>query len=56
LNGLIDAAREFGRDQEGASIVEYALFIALITIVCLVGMTLLGAKINNFLGSFATTI
>jgi pilus assembly protein Flp/PilA len=56
LHGIIKAAGEFGRDQSGASIVEYALMLALITIVCITGMTVLGAKINSFFSSFSTTL
>jgi Flp pilus assembly pilin Flp len=56
LNRIIQIAREFGRDQRGVSIVEYALFLALITIVCIAAMSVLGASINNFFSSAATSI
>jgi Flp pilus assembly pilin Flp len=56
LNRIIKIAREFGRDQSGVSLVEYALFIALITIVCIVAMTTLGGSINDFFSAAATTI
>jgi pilus assembly protein Flp/PilA len=32
----------FGTDDRGASLVEYALLVALIAIVCVAAMTLLG--------------
>ena len=33
---------KFGRDEQGASLVEYALLVALIAVVCIVAVTLLG--------------
>jgi len=56
LNRIVKIAREFGRDQSGASIVEYALMLALITIVCIGAMTVLGASINSFFSSASTSI
>jgi pilus assembly protein Flp/PilA len=37
------------RDDEGATMVEYSLIVALIAIVCIAGVTLLGGKVNNSL-------
>ena len=34
----------FGRDEDGASLVEYALLVALIAIVCIVAISFLGGK------------
>jgi len=56
LTWLIQAARQFYRKQEGASIAEYALLLTLITIVCMAGMTILAGKINSFYSAFSTTI
>ncbi len=56
MNRLIEAARHFGRDEGGVSIVEYALMFALITIVCIVVIGALGAKVNEFFSSFSATI
>jgi Flp pilus assembly pilin Flp len=53
---LIGLARRLVRDERGASIIEYALMFALITIVCIGAMGVLGAKINEFFSSFASTI
>jgi len=50
------AVNRFGRDEEGASLIEYGLMLALVTIVCIAGMTVLGSKINNFFSSLSTTI
>jgi pilus assembly protein Flp/PilA len=37
----------FGRDEEGASLVEYALLVALIAIVCILAITFLGGKASG---------
>ena len=37
----------FGRDEEGASLVEYALLVALIAIVCILAVTFLGEKASQ---------
>jgi pilus assembly protein Flp/PilA len=34
----------FGRTQRGAALVEYALLLALIAVVCIVALTTLGGK------------
>ena len=35
------------KDEEGATMVEYALMVALIAVVCIVGAGALGTAINN---------
>lgn len=37
----------FGRDDEGASLVEYALLVALIAVVCIGAITVLGNNAND---------
>ena len=37
----------FGRTERGASLVEYALLVALIAVVCIVGITVLGNSAND---------
>ena len=37
----------FGRDERGASLVEYALLVALIAIVCIVAIQFLGRSASN---------
>jgi pilus assembly protein Flp/PilA len=37
----------FGRTERGASLVEYALLVALIAVVCIVAVTLLGQKAST---------
>ena len=40
-------ARINARSELGASLVEYALLVALIAVVCIVGITFLGNKAND---------
>ena len=37
----------FGDDERGASLVEYALLVALIAVVCIVAVTFLGNSAND---------
>lgn len=46
----------FGRTDEGASLVEYALLVALIAVVCIAAITLLGNKASTKFSSVGSTI
>ena len=48
--------KKFVRDEEGASLVEYALMVALIAIVCIAGVTTLGTSVNTKLGTAASSV
>jgi pilus assembly protein Flp/PilA len=37
----------FGDDERGASLVEYALLVALIAVVCIVAVTFLGSSAKD---------
>ncbi len=37
----------FGDDERGASLVEYALLVALIAVVCIVAVTFLGTSASD---------
>ena len=43
----MDQLRRFLKDEEGASMPEYALLVALIAIVVIAGATILGIAVNN---------
>lgn len=45
------AVSRFLRDEDGASLVEYVLLIALIAVVCVGAVTLLGTNTNAKLGT-----
>lgn len=46
----------FGRDDEGASLVEYALLVALIAVVCIAAITLLGKNASSKFNSVGSSI
>src|SRR4051794_7125390 len=56
MTKLRAAAAKFVRDEEGASLAEYGLLLALIAVVCIGGMTVLGTKINSMFSSLSSSI
>src|SRR5437868_4463572 len=49
-------AKCFGRKEEGASLAEYGLLLALIAVVCIVAITLLWTKISTMFATVAASI
>jgi pilus assembly protein Flp/PilA len=46
----------FGRSERGASLVEYALLLALIAVVCIAAVTLLGGNAKNKFSSVGSNL
>jgi pilus assembly protein Flp/PilA len=46
----------FGNDERGASLVEYALLVALIAVVCIVAVTLLGKNASSKFSSVGSSL
>jgi pilus assembly protein Flp/PilA len=46
----------FGRTERGASLVEYALLVALIAVVCIVAVSLLGSNASKKFSTVASAI
>jgi pilus assembly protein Flp/PilA len=46
----------FGDDDRGASLVEYALLVALIAVVCIAAVTLLGNNASSKLNTVGSSI
>ncbi len=46
----------FGRTERGASMVEYALLLALIAVVCIVAVSLIGSRANNKFSTIANSL
>ena len=44
------------RDSRGASLVEYALILALVVVVCVVSVTLFGGALNNSFSKDASSV
>jgi pilus assembly protein Flp/PilA len=49
-------ARYITRHEEGATLAEYGLLLALIAAVCIVAVTALGTKISTMFNGLASTI
>ena len=45
-----------GRTERGASLVEYALLVALIAVVCIIAVSVLGKNASTTLSSAGTSI
>jgi len=56
MSKLASIARRIVRNEEGATMVEYALMIALIAVVVIAGATLLGNSVNAKFGTVATNV
>ena len=56
MTTLIDVAKRFGRDEEGASLAEYGLLLALIAVVCIAAVSFLGTSISGMFNTVAGTI
>ena len=46
----------FGRDERGASLVEYALLVALIAVVCIVAIAFLGRSASTRFSSVGSSV
>ena len=46
----------FAKDERGASLVEYALLVALIAVVCIVAVTLLGKNASSKFSSVGSSL
>jgi pilus assembly protein Flp/PilA len=56
MNTLIKTARKFIREEEGASLAEYGLLLALIAVVCIGAITALGGSISGMFSGLSTSI
>jgi pilus assembly protein Flp/PilA len=50
---LMTHARNFLRNDEGQDLIEYALIVALIAIVCVTALTTAGSQVNLIFQSIA---
>jgi pilus assembly protein Flp/PilA len=44
------------QDEEGQGLVEYALIIVLVSIVCIIALTALGTNVSTVFSNIATTL
>jgi pilus assembly protein Flp/PilA len=53
---LAAATRSFIKGEEGASLAEYGLLLALIAVVCITAITLLGTNVSTMFSQIGTSI
>ena len=56
MKNIIAQAKRFLRDEEGATMVEYGLMVALIAIVCITAVTAIGNNLNSVFSDIATKL
>jgi pilus assembly protein Flp/PilA len=56
MTNVLRALESLVRDEEGASLVEYILLVALIAVVCIAAVTLLGRSARDKFGYTANQI
>jgi pilus assembly protein Flp/PilA len=53
---LVDFFIRLRRREEGQALVEYALILSLIAVVCITALTTLGTNVNNILTTIANAL
>lgn len=56
MRKLFDAAKRMYSDEDGATMVEYALLLALIAVVCILAVTNLGTAVKTNLNTSTTAM
>jgi pilus assembly protein Flp/PilA len=56
MQRLISQTKRFLRDEDGATMVEYALMLALIAVVCIAAVTLIGTGANGMFTTIANDL
>ena len=56
MQRLLMQAKRFMRDEDGATMVEYALMLALIAVVCIVAVTAIGTGANGMFNLIANDL
>ena len=56
MSRISNAIRKFVREDEGAALVEYALLVLLIAVLCIVAVKTLGSRVSNTLNSAANAM
>ncbi|GLU30965.1 Flp family type IVb pilin [Trinickia caryophylli] len=56
MQRLIAHVKRFAREDEGATMVEYGLMVALIAIVCITAVTSIGTNLNLVFSDIAAKL
>jgi pilus assembly protein Flp/PilA len=53
---MLTYLKNFVREEEGATMVEYGLMVALIAVVCIAAVTLIGGSLSAMFSTVATDL
>ncbi|MGZ3505501.1 MAG: Flp family type IVb pilin [Vulcanimicrobiaceae bacterium] len=53
---MLDTLKKFVRDDEGATMVEYGLMVALIAVVCIIAVTTIGQHLSTMFNNTASDV
>ena len=56
MSKLVRTCKSFLKDETGATMVEYALILALIAVACITAVTALGTQLTTNFGTITTAI
>jgi pilus assembly protein Flp/PilA len=56
MTKFVAAAKGFAKGEEGATMVEYGLMVALIAAVCIAAVKLLGTNLNTIFSNVANSV
>ena len=56
MKALKSHLNRFVREEDGATMVEYGLMVALIAVVCIAAVTLVGQSLSTLFGRVSTNI
>jgi pilus assembly protein Flp/PilA len=56
MTKFIAAAKGFVKGEEGATMVEYGLMVALIAVICIGAVTILGGSISGIFSKSANSV
>jgi pilus assembly protein Flp/PilA len=53
---MLQLSKCLRRDEQGAALVEYAMLVALIALICVAGVTLFGQEVSTGFSSYAVAL
>lgn len=56
MNALKHHLNRFVREDDGATMVEYGLMVALIAVVCIAAVTLIGTSLSGLFGRVSNNV
>lgn len=56
MTKLLNNARALVREEDGATMVEYGLMVALIAVVCITAVTTMGGSLNTIFGGIGSKL